>query len=221
VKVANRPYLERKTALHGLLKSQKMLMVPNNAPDGGHRENPLDDRSNRWRYSIDRTKTIELIQNRLTKKGLFKTASELCEIPMVPAPGPGQSVNGLANPIANMSDAQWANFWNQYLQTGDNQRERPYVHLYPRVTNRSNVFTVYVRAQSIRKAPGSAVDEFDPRKDQVSSEYRGQTTIERFIDPNDPQLRTYNPASNSNTIGGAADRYYRFRIVNSKQFVGS
>ena len=85
--------------------------------------------------------------------------------------------------------------------------------IYPRVTTKSNVFTAYIRAQSIRKSPGTAADVFDEAKDQVTGEYRGSSTIERFIDPNDSAISAYDPRT-----GGGLDPYYRFRIVNTKRF---
>ncbi|RYD72604.1 MAG: Verru_Chthon cassette protein A, partial [Verrucomicrobiaceae bacterium] len=212
VKNGSASYIERKTGIHAVLKATKMLIVPNSARDGGHTEDPLGN-SDRYRFHIDRKQTLKVIQDRLDKQGLFKTASEICEIPLVP------EGRGITNPL----NYPWASFWNnQNGLTGDNQRERPYAHIFPRLTTRSNVYTVYVRAQGIRKNPNAPADEFDPITDQVTGEYRGQTTIERYIDPNDPALRDYDPAKDgSGSGGGAVDRFYRFRIVNTKQFIGN
>jgi hypothetical protein len=91
-------------------------------------------------------------------------------------------------------------------------RERPYSLIYPRVTTRSNVYTVHMRCQVIRKAPGSAANVFDPQRDTIGGEYRGSATIERFIDPNDPDLLRYND------VADKVDPYYRFRIVSTKHF---
>ena len=47
---------------------------------------------------------------------------------------------------------------------------------------------------------------------QVVGEYRGSSIIERFIDPNDPNLKNYNETNDK------VDAYYRYRIVATKQF---
>ena len=88
---------------------------------------------------------------------------------------------------------------------------------------KSNVFTVHVWSQSVSKNPNSTSDEwkkFDENRDRITGEYRGSTTIERFLDTNDPALvptsgAVYD-AVNANAKG--LDPYYRFRILSSKRF---
>ena len=91
-------------------------------------------------------------------------------------------------------------------------RERPYAHIYPRVTTKSNVYTVHMRCQTVQKVAGTPVDEFDSKKDKVLGEYRGSSIVERFVDPNDPNLLNYDPKASG------VDPYYRFRVVGTKQF---
>src|SRR6185369_9658572 len=98
-------------------------------------------------------------------------------------------VPNTANP--DSSATGWDKVWKANAITGDNQRERPYAHIFPRLTTKSNVYTVHMRCQAIRKSANSKVDEFDPKLDSVVGEYRGSSTIERFIDPNDEALRNY------------------------------
>ena len=74
-----------------------------------------------------------------------------------------------------------------------------------------------MRCQAIKKAPGSPANAFDPVKDQVVGEYRGSAVIERYIDPNDPNLRNYNQTTDGG-MGEKVDPYYRYRIVATKQF---
>ena len=200
-------YIERKTGLHAILKPVMMLLVPGNAPNYAHAPDDPTQTQTPFRFAIDRTATLKEIEKRIETKGLFHTASEICEVPLFP-------VGATGTPSAPSSSPNiWQSFWNNYSLTGDNGRERPYAMIYPRVTTRSNVFTAYIRAQSIRKSPNTAVDVFDEAKDQITGEYRGSTTIERFIDPNDPAIANYNPQ----TIGGL-DPFYRYRIVNTKRF---
>ena len=91
--------------------------------------------------------------------------------------------------------------WDQnnelgFTLTGDNSRERPYTVLLARLTTKSNTFQVHYRAQIIKQAPVSPSDPtrrrmdqeyrtFDSDVDGVTAEYRGSTTLERYIDPNE------------------------------------
>ena len=66
----------------------------------------------------------------------FVSASQICDLPLVPQ---GISAAGVQN------------FWQTNSMTGDNSLERPYSMIYPRVTTKSNIFTVHVLAQSLKK----------------------------------------------------------------------
>jgi hypothetical protein len=207
--VLPRSYLRRDTALRGVLKSTFITAVPTTLDQAGHREIAQEE-STQVRFPINLDKTLEEFEARLndTRKGvkdrskaLFRSASEICEIDLFPL---GDTAFG--------NNTLFSNYWASKAETGDNMRERPYAHIFPRLTTKSNVYTVYMRCQAIRKAPGSNANEFDEKKDIVVSEYRGSATIERFIDPNDQMLKNYNPATER------ADGYYRFRIVETKHF---
>ena len=205
-----RSYLRRDTALRGVLKSTFVTAVKTNASNAAHEEAPLGI-GDIFRFPINLDRTLETFEMRLRDRAhpdqpLFRTASEICDIPLYP--------QGLI-----VSD--WNTFWNtSYAQTGDNQRERPYAHIFPRLTTKSNVYTVHMRCQTIRKAPSKNSEDakkFDEKKDTIVSEYRGQATIERFIDPNDPNLKNYNPYATTDGKG-KVDGYYRYRVINVKQF---
>lgn len=194
-------YIERKTGLHALLKPIKLLCVPNTASNSAHTEDPTTI-GDIFRYDIDRKLTIEEIQRRLDK-GLFRSASEICEVPLYP--------KGLVTGAV----PDWSNFWNNtYGATGDNQRERPYALIYPRVTTKSNVFTVHMLCQSVRKSLNTPPDQFVENKDPVVSQWRGSMVIERYLDPNDSALAGYDPIKN-----GSLDAYYRFRVLSTRQFI--
>ena len=203
----DRSYLRRDTALRGVLKSTFITAVATNAANSAHEENPVPIGTT-FRYPIDLNRTLEAFETRLQKRerlhqSLFRTASEICDIDLYPQ---------------GLTVSKWDEFWNTaYAQTGDNQRERPYAHIFPRLTTKSNVYTVHMRCQTIRKAPGSKAGEFDEKKDAVVSEYRGQATIERFIDPNDKNLENYD-VYDTREGKGKVDGYYRYRVINVKQF---
>jgi hypothetical protein len=112
-----------------------------------------------------------------------------------------------------------SNFRNQHQRTGDNVREFPYGHIYPRITPKSHNYTVHVRVQSLRKANAprddDAAEEWDETRDQIVGEYRGSTTLERYIDASNPNL----PDFADPNVKDPLDKYYRFRVVNTRQFV--
>ena len=92
------------------------------------------------------------------------------------------------------------------LPTGDNLREQPYVALYQNLTTQSNTYTTHVFVQSLVQSPS--------KKLNVTGEYRGSYSLERFLDPNNPGL----PDFAVTTSPGAA-RYYQFRVNSTKQFL--
>src|SRR4029450_3420641 len=124
-----RSYLRRDTGLRGILKSTFIMAVSKSQADGGHTENP-QSQTTRFRYPIDLNRTIEAMETRLKSSDgdypLFRSASEICTVDLYP-----QELSIGTN---------WATFWqNGGALTGDNMRERPYSHIYPRVTTKSNV----------------------------------------------------------------------------------
>jgi uncharacterized protein (TIGR02600 family) len=192
-------HITRDTGVRAVLGNEMVLAIPKSAADtyksGTQKDNKI------FRYEIDKDATLDLIKQRFgtQKKEIFHSASQICEIPLVP--------KGLSyNPAFWDSDAA--------ALTGDNSRERPYTNIYPRLTTKSNVYSVHVRVQPIRKRPLDKVDEFVETRDQISGEWRGSYTIERFIDPSDPALPDFATSS-----GETVDNYYRFRTVAVKQFL--
>lgn len=209
-----RSYLRRDSALRGVLRSTWMLLVPSTETEMGHQEAVATARNLRWPIDLD--KTIDEMEIQLNDQSqgvgsrstnLFRSASQICDIDLYPKATAGVS--------GTPTVTNWSTFWNTYGGTGDNQRERPYAYIYPRLTTKSNVYTIHMRCQVIRKAPSSAPNVFDPVRDQVVSEYRGSSMIERFIDPNDENLLKYNHRNEK------VDPYYRFRVVGTKQFTAN
>ncbi len=159
------------------------------------------------------------------RSGLFRSASQICEIHLIPNPVPGgASANVSATDVATVGgrDDAMANFWAAHCATGDNTRERPYSNLYARLTTRSNTFRVHVRAQSIRKSLRSVEpDRFDPNRDLMTGEFRGSFLLERYIDQGDLQRAgaqvDFAAAADPFTLA-PLENYYRFRILESKRF---
>lgn len=205
-------YINRSTGLHAVMKSTRFAAM---ALTDAELYKPLDvsgrhptcpDR----RQPIDMKETLKAFDTKFAgtdnSSNIFKSATQICEMNLVP---PGET------------NASMADFWKtRFAFTGNNLREKPYVDLYSRLTTKSNAYTVHVRVQALKKAPGSAPDQWVPARDKVVGEYRGSVLLERYIDLNDPALPDFaakfatNPSDSSLNI----DQYYRMRVVSKKRF---
>ncbi|RYD73062.1 MAG: Verru_Chthon cassette protein A [Verrucomicrobiaceae bacterium] len=205
-------HIKRATGLHAVLRSTKVTAIPTGS----------SDKSGLRRYDINpdvgggadggtlegsRKGTLYGFYKRLYEEGdLFRSASQICDIGLVPG---GSGVNADYDSLAT--------FWAQNRRTGDNVREGAYGHIYPRVTTKSNTYTVHMRVQSLRKARNSDADKWVEGRDQVLSEYRGSTSLERYIDAADPELPDF-ASSSLQAERDNLDRHYRFRIIATKAF---
>jgi uncharacterized protein (TIGR02600 family) len=195
-------YITRSTAVRGVLKSTRVVAIPNwetNYKGGG---------STIFRKEIDRDETIAGFEERFGTvstgpyngdKGMFRCASEICDMYLVPKGATLSAVKG--------------GWWRDYAFTGDNAREVPYSHIYQRVTTKSNTYTVHMRVQVLRKRSTTDPATWVEGQDQVASEYRGSSTVERYIDPSDTSLKDF-----AKDPKLSMDDYYKFRIINTKRF---
>lgn len=196
-------YITRSTALRGVLKSTRVMAIPNSATNYKSGAGATV-----FRREIDRDETIAGFEERFAtvstgpftgEKGMFRSASEICDMYLVPKGATLSAVKG--------------NWWQNYAFTGDNAREFPYSHIYQRVTTKSNTYTVHMRVQVLNKRTTTDQATWVEGQDQVTSEYRGSSTIERYIDPGDTGLKDF--AKDSKL---SMDDYYKFRIVSTKKF---
>jgi uncharacterized protein (TIGR02600 family) len=222
-------YITRDTGMRAALDAVKITAVPtsnaylrNFGPSGAN----LNNKAINYRYPVDPDATLTLFADRFAKNNPFISASEICEMFLVPKPENKPSPAAPEAPSVNPYQIQpptngtaaailsyVQTFWLSPLGgegTADNLRERPYAALYPRLTTKSNTYTVHLRVQSLKKRPGSDPQTFDQTKDTVTSEYRGSFMIERFLDPN---ASTFDITNSNSTLGP-----YKFRVVNTKQF---
>ena len=173
--------------------------------------------------------------------GLFRTASQICEIHLLPKKIKGgtppdartaaaatpanpttESTQDGSDPNAATSalgandykPEDMATFWDARAITGDNVRERPYANIYAKITTKSNTFRVHYRVQTISKARSMDPTKFDSTVDSITSEQRGSTLIERRIDPTSVAV---DYATNSNAE--PLSKYYSFRVLESKRFL--
>lgn len=212
-------YINRDTGLRAAMKSQMVTVIPspgngsyktyqnpNGTPSGGNKPSNIN-----VRFPLDADKTLAQFAARFASGDIFRSASEICSIDLVPVHGSAPSL-----PItrANM-DA----FWNSYPVTGDNVRERPYTNLYPLLTTKSNTYTVHYRVQSLKQTPGGDYATWREDRDSVLGQYRGSQTVERYIDPGD-NIPDYAAA----VAGGSyppsqpLGDYYKFRVLSTRQF---
>jgi uncharacterized protein (TIGR02600 family) len=111
-----------------------------------------------------------------------------------------------------------------FAMVGDNLREQPYAHLYGKLTTKSNTFTVYYRVQALKNPPSVDPAKWSEPQGAVTGEYRGSTTIERFIDPNEKTVAGVAaiPDAVSEVKAGTAptslEKYYKWRVVENHQF---
>jgi uncharacterized protein (TIGR02600 family) len=178
-------------------------------------------------------------------QGLFRTASQICEVHLMPqtiggtappnaldgptAPPPtdgsdpgaggggGQRPGGGGGAGRSYQPEAMENFWQARAITGDNTKERVYASLYPKLTTQSNTFRVHYRVQVIRKARSVNPNTFDPRADTVASDQRGSVLIERRIDPRNPLIPDYAAVPGA-MDGNPLDNFYKFRVLEQKRF---
>ena len=144
---------------------------------------------------------------------IFKSASEICDIYLVPT---GQAWTTDAG-------AKTAWYSDSFAMVGDNTRERPYAHLYNKLTTKSNTYTVYYRAEVLKMsrdrelADATTFDTAPGGGGKIMAAQRGSALFERYLDPTDS---SYNAAGNDPAAVGAAslEAKYRARIINSTVF---
>ncbi|PTY02355.1 hypothetical protein DB346_09610 [Verrucomicrobia bacterium LW23] len=190
-------YIHRSTALQAVLRSTRVVAIPNS--DGPlYKTGGTSTATTQYRLPIDMEETMKGFQKRFDANDIFRSASQVCEMFLIPA-GKGATIDNIAT------------WWDGYKLTGDNLKERPYAHIYGRLTTKSNTYTVYLRVQSLQKAKTPNVDytTWVEGTDRVTSEYRGSCTIERYLNPNFTPAQ-FNPAQPLTA--------YKFRTLTTKQF---
>ena len=152
--------------------------------------------------------TLHQFEERFNRFDLFRSASEICDLYLVP--------RGYMLP-AFKEQNQW--YGDDFALAGDNVRERPYGDIYPRLTTRSNTFTVHYRVQVLRSPDATSTDavkaaQWDERRGAVIGEARGSATIERYLDP----TRTDLPDYAADPFQRPLDSYYEWRTIGTSRF---
>jgi len=204
-------YITRATALIGVLGSEYVIAVPNSdaaiykdgTPTTSYRSpvRVLEDDG----ITIDAsTGTLDQFIAKFNSGQIYRSASEICDINLVPQSSPFDPTSATAA----------ASFWRTHALTGDNSRERPYNGLYPRLTTKSNTYTIHVRAQALKQPSNATAGVWveDPAK--IMSEYRGSVTINRYLDPDDANI----PDAATNT-SASLESYYKYRVIETRRFL--
>ncbi len=240
-------YLTRDTAVRAVLKSVRMMVIPLNNGGGGTVSSvnygtvsykapgtsPPD-----YRYTLNPdevTGTLAGFQNRFSNGDIFRSAAEICGLYLIPqyqvnwnSTSGGETVSTTAPPSAvpttftsasAMSSAM-NTWWKSYALTGDNLREEPYGYIYPRLTTKSNTYTVHVWTQTLKKTSTTNPAQFVDNVDQVTSEFRGSYIVQRYLDPNSSSLVTTDGTSPANpeTYANSMVGPYKYRVIGTKRF---
>jgi uncharacterized protein (TIGR02600 family) len=209
-------YIHRSTALRAAMQSVQMAAI-SDADPGSSKTPPENDYKNksdntpsppgasinsRIPLNLSRTDgTLKVFENFFEDgKRTLRTPSEICSLPLVP--------QGATNSTLNT-------FWNSHRLTSDTLRESPYKQLYSRLTTKSNTYTVHYRVQVLKQADAANPGRWKEGRDVVQGEYRGATTIERYVDPCDPEIPDYATEPNPRPL---AD-FYQFRVLANRQFI--
>lgn len=193
-------YLERSTGMRAALKGELLTAIANNQADR-YKEGDPTGVTYQYRYNLDLDETLSQFSSNYFDAGkIFKSATEICDIYMVPQ---GTLLSGIGA------------FWDNHRLTGDNTREHIYATLYGKLTTKSNSFTVYFRVQSLKKnSKDPDQGTWKENRDAVTGEYRGSTAIERFINP-DAIIPDY---AATGIAGPTLDTFYKWRVVENRQF---
>jgi uncharacterized protein (TIGR02600 family) len=213
-------YITRATALMGVLGSENVITVPSSSgttykasatnPATPYRQ-PIRLVGSDGRTIDYSTGTLGQFNQRFNNGQIFKSAAEICDINLVPNPTPS-AATGTFDPT---NATAVASYWAANALTGDNSRERPYNGLYPRLTTKSNTYTVHVRAQTLTTPPTTPAGVWVENPQLISSEYRGSVTVNRYIDPQDPNI----PDFVASPLTYSLDSYYKYRILETRRFL--
>ncbi|NNE92213.1 MAG: Verru_Chthon cassette protein A [Verrucomicrobiales bacterium] len=119
-------HIKRATGLHGVLKSEELLGIPLQLSRNYKSPRIPDDR---WdiRHPIDVEETLRQFEERFDQGQVFKTASEICEVHLVPDKGKDRSSRweGKAGTADVTLEDMRDDYWEKHAMTGDNSRGVP------------------------------------------------------------------------------------------------
>jgi hypothetical protein len=194
------PHIQRKTALHAALKATWLTALADGDAEIYKSHQKMRDKGARTRFAIDVEETLKDFDVKFAAGDLFRSASQVCEMFLVPE---GESLASTKS-----------TFWPNKAFTADNFREGPYNHIYSRLTTKSNTFTVHWRVQALQKSRLTPAGTWDDKRDRVAAELRGSSLIERYIDPNATDIPDYATDPNAEPL----TRFYKWRVASETHF---
>ncbi|MDR0534504.1 MAG: Verru_Chthon cassette protein A [Verrucomicrobiales bacterium] len=215
-------YIHRSTAVRAVLKSTRLMAIPQSISTITAAMNSYKDGQRcltELRYNInpdENTGTLRGFEKCFANGDIFKSAAEICSINLVPKKMPQAGLSNINMQYPNIAEPDYDGtpaWWNNFKLTGDNTREFPYGDIYARLTTKSNTYTVHLRVQTLKKSVNTRPDQWVEGQDSVVGEYRGSTTVERYIDVNDPYLPDFATSSTANV-----ESYYKIHVINTKKF---
>ncbi|MES2310427.1 MAG: Verru_Chthon cassette protein A [Verrucomicrobiota bacterium] len=198
-------YIHRSTGMRAALKAEMMTAIKSDGQQMNLYKNNLV-KPNNFRFTLnleEKDGTLRQFKEKFDSGDIFRSASEICDIYLVPSTE------------SWTSDNQALSYWAARKMTGENLRERPYTTIYPKLTTKSNTYQVHFRVQTLKKRKmDKDQSTWKENEDAVTGEYRGSTLIERYIDPNQTDLPDYATDASSKSL----DSFYRFNIIYTKSF---
>jgi uncharacterized protein (TIGR02600 family) len=168
--------------------------------------------------------TLAQFQSVFASGDIFRSPAQICDIYLVPRGLKGTDYGDahMAPAGYDISNYVWPNFGNlwygsDFAMVGDNARERPYADIYSRLTTKSNTFTVHYRVQTLANPPAANQAQWSEATGVVTGEYRGSTTLERYLDPNDTTIPDY-AGDSSPLTDKSLDSCYQWRTVSNTAF---
>jgi uncharacterized protein (TIGR02600 family) len=211
-------YITRKTGMAALLRAERIPAILTSNATNYKTSNATT--TTPTRLNLNTAETLKQWDAKFAGNQLFVSSSQICDLHLIPS---GTTITLSGN--TTNADSQMTTFWSTRTITGDNSRERPYTNLLGRLTTKSNSFTVHFRVQVLKKSPATPANQWVEGRDIVASEYRGSTLIERYIDPNNPDIPDFatRTGGNSTRFPNIDDRmnidnYYRFRVIQTRRF---
>lgn len=202
--------IRRETALHAVLRSLRLTAIPEVAVSSGGLANDRIDQPTRFPLNVEETLAgFRGRFNESTGSAVYRAPAEVVSLNFVPE---------------GVTQAGLQSFWSDKRVTGDNSLEAPYNALLPRLTTRSNTFTFHYTVQRLKPVPGTPPGQWDEDRGVVLGEQRGAFTVERFIDPADPEFNiNTHPQFDFAARAGDANpptlaRFYKLRVISNRQF---
>ncbi len=215
-------YITRSTGIRAVLGSEVMARVPlaaakrktdgNNyykMPSGSvpsaNEQPPGGPTLGRLPLNLsDSNGSLRQFKEKFDQWDIFRSPSEICDIYLVP--------QGYSWGSDSAADKGW--YGTDFALVGDNVRERPYADIYPRLTTKSNTFTVHYTVQSLKNPPPNQPDKWTEGKGQIVGELRGSVTLERFLDPANKDIPDYAIDPGAQNL----ETHYQWRVIENSTF---